>query len=471
MRPGLHDCLLFQLRSGSLFNRVSGCQGSLGAQNAEIDQQSEACLVKKAGGMLPAFLDIPAVRNKAKRLVSRVRKIPSLTTMKQTEANRRKSEQTIRALLDSSAEAILAVNQEGRIVFGNRMAGKMFGYTDVNIVGQPLENLIPEEARGPHSVHYRNFFNGPRRPPLGCRREMTALRRDKSRFPVEVSLSVIEEIEEGTNHGGPDSPAPAVQTTLAVAFISDLSERKRLEAATKAYTRQIQALSSRLLTTQEDERRRVSRELHDEICQELAFLSLKLGSLANASPAESTRRALIALQVRASRAAEMTRHIAHNLHPSTLDDLGLVVSMEYLCKEVSKEHGIPISFTHGTLPESVSRETASCFYRIAQQSLQNVVQHAKATHVSVDLAASTGIIALSVEDDGVGFEPEKVRGRGSLGLIGMEERARLVNGRLSIHSQPGKGTKVHVEIPVPATFPPTSDDCCSHLSTNSPRFK
>jgi len=399
--------------------------------------------------MFPAFLDIPDVSNKAERLVSRVRKTPSLTTMKRAEANRRKSDQTIRALLDSSAEAILAVNQEGRIVFGNRTAGIMFGYTDVNIVGQPLENLIPEEARGPHSVHYRNFFYAPRLPPPGRRRELTALRKDKTRFPVEVSLSIIEEIDEGTNHGGLDSPAPAARTTLAVAFVSDLSERKRLEAATKAYTQQIQALTSRLLTTQEDERRRVSRELHDEICQELAFLSLKLGGLADASSAGSTRRALIALQARAARAAEMTRHIAHNLHPSTLDDLGLVVSLEYLCKELSRENSIPMSFTHGTLPESMSRETASCFYRIAQQSLQNVVQHAKATHVSIDLAASTEMMALCIQDDGLGFEPEKVRGRGSLGLIGMEERARLVKGKLSVTSHPGQGTRLRIEIPFP----------------------
>jgi PAS domain S-box-containing protein len=374
-----------------------------------------------------------------------------LTTLKRAEASRRESEQTIGSLLESAPQAILAVSQEGRIVFVNRMAGTMFGYPATELAGRPLETLIPKMAGDSHSSHLRHCFSNPHSRPMGLGITLTALRRDRTVFPVEISLSFIE----GTNlapHQVPESPL-RTRGGLAVAFIADISERKRLEATAEAKAKehalQIQALSASLLTSHEDERRRLSRELHDGLCQQLALLSITIGGLIAESLPGAGSRALKMLQGRADAAADVARHLAHQLHPSILDDLGLVVSLQSLCDEFSAENSIPVRFTRSNVPLSVSRETASSFYRIAQQSLRNIAQHAGPCHVLVDISSSSGAVILSIEDDGVGFDPVKVRGRGALGLTGMQERARLVNGTLCIASRPRQGTRVEVEIPCP----------------------
>jgi len=148
------------------------------------------------------------------------------------------------------------------------------------------------------------------------------------------------------------------------------------------------------------------------------------------------------------KASEETRHIAYELHPSVLDDLGLVASLRDLCKEFSERAtNVALEFTEVALPASVPREVASCLYRIARESLQNIAQHASAKHVSVALNLQKGTVVLAIADDGVGFDQEAVKGRGGLGLIGMEERARLVDGKLSIVAQPGHGTRIAVEVP------------------------
>ena len=128
-----------------------------------------------------------------------------------------------------------------------------------------------------------------------------------------------------------------------------------------------------------------------------------------------------------------------------------MASLRALCKEFSERERIPVEFNNGALPGSVPREVASCVYRVAQESLQNIVKHASAKHISVALTLQKGTVVLTIADDGAGFDPEAVKGRGRLGLIGMEERARLVNGKLSIAAQPGRGTRIALEVPLHAS--------------------
>ena len=138
------------------------------------------------------------------------------------------------------------------------------------------------------------------------------------------------------------------------------------------------------------------------------------------------------------------------MHPSVLDDLGLVASLRALCKEFSERESIAVEFDSGVLPGSIPREIVSCFYRVAQESLQNIAKHASAKHVSVVLTLRKATVLLTIADDGAGFDQEAVKGRGRLGLIGMEERARLVNGKLSIVTRPSHGTRIALEVPLPA---------------------
>jgi len=219
----------------------------------------------------------------------------------------------------------------------------------------------------------------------------------------------------------------------------------------KTHAGQVQALAARLLRVQEEERRRVSRELHDQICQQLASLAIEISGLAaDPPPPERAQKVLRELQRRVIMVSEATRHIAYELHPSVLDDLGLVASLRGVCKKFSEEEGVPVEFRSGLLPPEIPREAASCLYRVVQESLRNVARHASASKVSVWLRMKKNAVALTIADDGSGFDPAEARGRGGLGLVGMAERARLVRGRLSISTRKGRGTRVLVEVPLQA---------------------
>lgn len=270
------------------------------------------------------------------------------------------------------------------------------------------------------------------------------------------------------------APDGAVESLLIIG--RDITERKRLERLAESSRDEIRALAASLMTAQEEERRRVSRELHDQTCQQLASLAIDIAGLA-AEPTlpEAVRRSLRSLQARVVRTAEETRHISHELHPSVLDDLGVAASLEELCAQFSgRGTQINMQISRGALRATLSREIASCLYRIAQESLQNVVKHAGARHATVKLKSQKEKMQLTVEDDGVGFDPAAVRAHGGLGLIGMEERARLVNGILSISTGPRLGTRITLEIPLnPRRYSshhgPRSPEAANHTHSFSNR--
>jgi signal transduction histidine kinase len=239
----------------------------------------------------------------------------------------------------------------------------------------------------------------------------------------------------------------SVESLLIIA--RDVTERKRLEKVAASSHREVQALAANLLTAQEEERRRVSRELHDQICQDLASLAVEIGEYAINPPLRrDVVRRFKALQARVVKVAEEVRHISYGLHPSFLDDLGVVASIRKLCREVSAQAGVAVEFTDGEMPRSIPRELAACLYRVAQQSLKNAARHANASHISDMLGIRNGTLVLAIKDDGGGFDREAVRGAGGLGLVGMAERARLAKGKMTITTQPGRGTRILLELPL-----------------------
>jgi len=360
----------------------------------------------------------------------------NITDRKLAEIAVQTSESTIRGLLDSSTQSVVAVNSDAMITLVNGNTEKMFGYTRAELLGKPLEILIPEGFRAGHAVHYKGYLANPQSRPMGIGIDLKGRRKDGATFPVEVGLSPVE----------------TMAGKLAVAFVSDITQRKRLEEAERAHAQQVQALAASLLTAQEEERRKVSRELHDQICQQLSSLAFDIGGLAaDPPPPEEAQIRLKSVQERVVKASEETRHIAYQMHPSILDDLGLAASLRDLCEQFSERaRDVELRFAEDALPGSLPIEVAACLYRVAQESLQNIVKHTSAKHVSVKLTMHKGVVALTIADDGTGFDQAAVKGRGGLGLIGMEERARLVNGKLSIAARPGRGTRIAVKVPLPA---------------------
>jgi len=203
------------------------------------------------------------------------------------------------------------------------------------------------------------------------------------------------------------------------------------------------------LAGQEDERKRISRELHDAVSQSLCVLILDIEMIRQEIPdaAAPIRDRIVLHHEKLTELSEEVGRLTRRLHPSVLERIGLRAAMQQLCNDFSKREGIQVGFSPGELPEAFSEVAASCLYRVAQESLRNIAQHAQTQHASVTLTAAGGRMHLLVEDAGIGFDPESVRGKARLGLISIQERVRHAGGNFSIDSRPGTGTRIDVRVP------------------------
>ena len=238
---------------------------------------------------------------------------------------------------------------------------------------------------------------------------------------------------------------------------TDISGRVRMERTLEQHVlllgekrEQLESLTGRLIEAQEQERKRIARELHDDFNQRLAALSVELESMERApvAPPEPVARQLALIRDQVVRLSDDLHDLAYRLHPSLLEHVGLEVAARDHVAEFTKRTRLPVTFAAREVPETLSPEIATNLFRLMQESLQNVSKHAQATEVTVRLSGSSKGIGLSVRDNGKGFDLESkdVREKG-LGLVSMQERARVLGGFLRIHSLATGGTKVCVWIP------------------------
>jgi two-component system CheB/CheR fusion protein len=213
---------------------------------------------------------------------------------------------------------------------------------------------------------------------------------------------------------------------------------------------ELRGLTAHLFTAQDEERRHVARELHDDISQKLSVLDLNLKDLQDNQDQTSGGAQIEALRLQVGELANDVRQISHRLHPAILDDLGLPAALKALVEEFGEREGMPATYASLNLPEEITPLAAAALYRITQEALRNVAKHAGRTHVKVILEGDDENLTLQVIDLGVGFDQESDLQRQGLGLISMTERARLAHGNLAIKSALGKGTTLTVEVPIRA---------------------
>jgi PAS domain S-box-containing protein len=227
--------------------------------------------------------------------------------------------------------------------------------------------------------------------------------------------------------------------------IRDITPRKHSERVRAE-------LLLKLVTSQEDERRRISREIHDQLGQELVALNLGLKRLESEIPAGTPGRLRLQdLQESVARLGRQAHDLAFDLRPAALDDLGLKAAIEELIRRWSQRAGIPAGFHFASAgKERVTSDVESAVYRVIQEALTNVVKHSNATGVSVIVEHGESHLTALVEDDGQGFDPESQESTSRLGLLGMDERLSLVGGSLQVESSKGAGTTVRARIPLPA---------------------
>jgi PAS domain S-box-containing protein len=212
----------------------------------------------------------------------------------------------------------------------------------------------------------------------------------------------------------------------------------------------IQELPGRIIDAQEFERRRIAGELHDDIGQRLALLAFDLQLLEYGSqkPPDQRQKKLEELVSAINTLSSDIHKIAYQLHPSKLEQLGLISALKGFLREVREKHDIILELSEEHVPKILPKNTALCVYRVAQEAIWNAVKHSQAKHISIKITGQHDTVCLHVIDIGVGFDPTKDSAKNGLGLVSMKERVRLVGGTISIQSQPSKGTRIDVQVPI-----------------------
>jgi PAS domain S-box-containing protein len=358
------------------------------------------------------------------------------------EVARRESEQRYRDVVESQSELICRLLPDTTLTFVNERYCRYFDAPRDALIGRPFLENLPLDLRRDIAVHVAEVFALPHldstytwEHPLVCPDGSTCWLVWSARPVVDRLGRVVE--------------AQAVGRDVTAQRVAEQAVRERDEALRTSSAR-IKELAGRLITAQEDERRRIARELHDDVNQKLAAIAIAMSSVRQKlSHSGAAHEAIARLQERVTLLTDDIRRLSHQLHPAVLAHAGLVAGLRAYCADFSENIGIDVEFSVSDETVVVSDTTALCLYRVAQEALHNVAEHAKTSKAWVALRRDGDIVELSVRDEGIGFDPGTVRAGGSgLGLTSIEERMRLVHGVVRITAKPEGGVELIARAPV-----------------------
>ncbi len=332
-----------------------------------------------------------------------------------------------RTVFEASPDAMLVVDSEGVIRDLNPQALSMFGWSREEMEGSGVERLVPSASRSRHERHRLSYAEAPRPRPMGQGLELQAVRKDGTAFPVEISLS------PGKLASGPEH---------VICTIRDITSWKRMRW-----------LSRMKLAAAENERKHLSRELHDEFLQFLVAFKIRGKLLVDEADRAERERAWAVIADEILGAIRGVKQMIRGLRSPKLEQQGLVSALATLFRDARKVHGVTIraSVNLDWVADELDPATVLALYRIVQEAVTNAATHAGVSEAAVALKSANGMIIAEIRDKGCGFELSDfgaARDYGHLGLAGMQERAELVGGRLSVQTSPGKGTTVRAAVPM-----------------------
>jgi len=397
----------------------------------------------------------------------------NVTEQRRSERALRESEERFRLVVQGVQEyGIFQLDSSGNVVSWNSGAARLMGYPAEEIIGKHFSVFYPKEE----VLHRKPEHNLAEAARAGqAEEEGWRLRKDGSRFWANVLMTALRdaqgnlrgyakltrdmterrEREEALARANELLELRVEQRAVVLTRVNEelrveIAERKHAEEQFKETLDQLRALAARLQSVREEERASIAREIHDELGQACTAIKMDLALVGRKISKKQTQlRAKIESSMQLVDDMIVTlRRIASDLRPRTLDDLGLAAALEWQSQEFEKRSGIHCHLVLPLEPLNLDSERSTAIFRIFQESLTNVTRHAQATSVEAYLEIAEGQLIFRVHDNGKGFDPAEAKAKKSLGLVGMQERAHLLNGEVSIEGIPGSGTTMVLRIPL-----------------------
>lgn len=329
------------------------------------------------------------------------------------------SEQRAAAIVETAVNAIITIDEECLIETANTATERLFGYSLSEMVGKNILMLMPEPFRSRHDGYVKNYLRTGERRIIGIGREVLAQRKDGSVFPIDLSVG--------------EALLPSGRR-IFTGIIRDLSDRKALE--------------DKLLHISEEEQARIGRDIHDDLCQQLAaigcLVKVAQKKLVQAGCQEAESMEEIVRLV--SQANTRARETAHGLMPVVHDSGGLMDALKDLAASTARAYEVTCDFRYDNPVNVHDTKTALQLFRVAQEAVSNAVKHSQASRVEIHLVRQNGNIVLTVRDNGAGIPDTPAKGTG-MGLLTMSHRAQMMGGTVSFSSRPQGGTQVTCSVP------------------------
>jgi PAS domain S-box-containing protein len=372
--------------------------------------------VDRKGRPVEVSLTVSAIRNAAGKIIGISKIARDVSEQRRWEDALRESEQRMRAIVDTAVDAIVTIDERGRIESANAATQGLFGYTLEEMIGRNIKMLMPAPYHSEHDNYLRNYLRTGEARIIGIGREVIAMRKDRTTFPINLSVSEVR-------FGG---------RRLFTGIIHDISKRRSLE-------RQILEIS-------EAEQRRIGQDLHDGLCQYLVGIGFTAEMIAarvqEHVPQQAEEIRKVGQLMR--NAATQARDLSHGLNPVGIGEQGLVTALQTLARQISELFQVACTFRSSGRVDVRDRATAMHIYRITQEAVSNAVRHGHSQAINVQFKSKNSYLLLTIEDNGRGMT---TGGPSGMGLQTMGYRARMIGGTLSVGPRPGGGTVITCRIP------------------------
>jgi PAS domain S-box-containing protein len=384
---------------------------------------------RKDGREFPVDISLSAIETQDGLLATAF--IRDIGERRVVEDLRVRSEERFASLLESAPDAVVITDSDGKIVLVNAQTEMLFGYARDELFAQPVEVLLPDSVRQRHVAHRVGYLADPRTRPMAIGLSLAGRRKDRSEFPVDISLSAIQ----------------TGDTRLLAAFVRDITERQAADDLQRSLAER-RAFLEHLVRAAEEERQRIASNIHDDSIQAITAAGVRLQILRDELDDPKQLALLADLEATIELSISRLRHLLFELRPPALDREGLAAALRMYVNE-SRDRS-PTNFrVEDKLRSNPDEDARIILYRIAQEALTNITKHAHASEAEVLLAERDDGFLVRVTDDGDGFTPDAaLTAPGHMGLAAMRERAQLAGGRIHIDSAPARGTVVECWIPL-----------------------